>query len=605
MVTLFVSLFFMAFEYFPVDMTMFGTVFIFVFAGIIDLPQATEGFSNEGMLIVMVFFIISAAVRNTGCLEPIRWLLTYTGKKNNPQSTRITLLKLFYPIGLLSCWLENTSIVVMMIPVLQEVANKLKISPSKLMIPLSYAAIFGGTCTLVGTSSNLVAYHLASIGRPDEINSKTFGLFTLGQVGLPAFLAGGLYVVNMGITRMLPNRIPVSDVILNPREYLLTARVTKPKLPSSKVAGVEQRFNPKIGLVGKTIRKSKISSLKELTLVQAERNRQVFTNPDDDYVLQEGDYLYFAGRVESLLELQTISGIEIVPDEDHHIDLRDLKNQNTVYEVVIGPSSKLIDRTITDLKFRSEYDAAIVAVHRDGSRIDAPLASITLQPGDVLLLIASASFLNSSLPDFRTFSMVRKVRTVQPPRSYIRAFLTASFLVVAIIISSFKGVSLLTCGVAAAGAMLLIQALSPREARDSLQWEVLIVVAASFGLGNAMTQSGAADIIAKALLSASAPSGLIGLKITVYVVTVFLNAILSNNAAVAVVYPIVDAACRAKGEPFFPFLLILMMAGSADFSTPIGYQCNLMVYAPGGYKFWDYAVFGAPLQVITGVVTIG
>ncbi|TPX53440.1 hypothetical protein PhCBS80983_g06289 [Powellomyces hirtus] len=575
----------MAFEVFPVDFTMLGTVFIFVVAGIIDLKEGIEGFSNEGMLTVMVLFATSAAVASTGCLEPVRWLLTYV-RKGEKVDTRLILYKLFLPIGCLSAFLNNTPIVAMFIPVLQETAAKLKISPSKLMIPLSYAAIFGGTCTLIGTSTNLVAFSLAKKYRPDEINDDTFGLFDLGVVGLPAFLAGSLYVANVGSTRLLPNRIAVNDTILNPREFLFLAKVGQ-------------------HIAGKTITAAKLRHLKDLFLVQIERNGRVLPAPAPDTIIGQDDILYFGGRVDAVDILRDIKGITIIPDGEKEIDLRRVKQENTIYEVVVGNKSPIVGKQVAELGFRTKYHAAIIAVHRDGERLHQSLGHTVLEGGDVLLLIAPESFLASNLPDHKTFSMIRQLKTIPPPRSYTIAGLTAALLIAAIVVSTVADISLLTCALVATAAMLLIKSLTPDEARKSLSWEVLIVVAASFGLGNAMSKSGGAQMIADGLIAASKPTGTIGLMITVYVVTVILNAILTNNAAVAVVFPIVDAACRKQGLDFYPFLLILMMAGSADFSTPIGYQCNLMVCAPGGYRFTDYIRFGLPLQIITGVITIG
>ncbi|KAI9002309.1 citrate transporter-domain-containing protein [Gaertneriomyces semiglobifer] len=582
---LMVSLAIMAFEIFPVDFTMLGTVFTFVVLGIIDVKSATEGFANEGMLTVMVLFATSAAVASTGCLEPVRWLLTYSPKGQKP-STSLVLYKLFIPIGALSAFLNNTPIVAMFIPVLQETAAKLKISPSKLMLPLSYAAIFGGTCTLIGTSTNLVAFSLAKKMRPDEINNETFGLFALGVVGMPAFLAGALYVAHVGPTRLLPNRIAVNDTILNPREFLFLAKV------GSSIAG-------------KTIAAAKLRKLRDIFLVQIDRDGHVIPAPAPDTILGEGDILYFGGRVDAMDILRNIKGITIIPDEEQEIDLRRIKHENTIFEVIIANKSPLVGEKVADLKFRTKYNAAIIAVHRDGERLHQALGQTILEAGDVLLLIAPDTFLTSNLPDHKTFSMIRQMKKIPPPRSYITAGLTASFLISAIVVSTVANISLLVCAIVATAAMLLIKAVTPEEARNSLSWEVLIVVAASFGLGNAMSKSGAANMIADGLIAASKPTGDIGLMICVYVLTVILNAILTNNAAVAVVFPIIDAACTKQGLEFYPYLLILMMAGSADFATPIGYQCNLMVYAPGGYKFMDYFRFGLPLQVITGIVTIG
>ncbi|KAJ3096269.1 Phosphoinositide phosphatase sac1 [Phlyctochytrium bullatum] len=677
LVNLSLSLLIMAFDLAPVDFTMFVTTFLFVPMGIISLREAVQGFANEGMLTVMVLFAVAAGIEKTGCLEVVRHLLTLglkkktdkaaidQARKDDPEAANekpklslpAILFRLTVPLGALSAFLNNTPIVAMFIPVLQDFSRSSGISPSKLMLPMSYGVILGGTCTLIGTSTNLVAFSLAEKSRPKEINNSTFGLFQIGVVGLPVFFVGILYTVFLA-DYFLPDRIAAEETFQNPRDYVVAVRVVTGSPIDGKTIGKaklkQQLRGLKVAAVvssNGTVRAQVPTS--ELTLdlnreqakaIEAEGlvANEAVPEPTFDTVLEGGDLLLLVGRVDYLDNLKSIDGLVVVEDSSATINFRTLKTRNVLYEAVVSPKSALIGRTVREASFRTTHDVSVIAIHRD--RADATrvhphhetgLGNVVLHAGDVLLIIGTDKFQkeiekeareNLSIKKALTagvetevtldgtdapvagghlFSLIAKIKTVQPPRLLYRAILAAAVAAAAIVVaSSPTNISLLTTMVFAATIMVLAGCLTADEARNSLSWEVLITVAISFGLGQAMQNSGAADLVANALVKAAEPTGEVGLMTALYFVCVLLNAILTNNAAVAVLFPIVDAACKAKNYNFIPFLIVLMLAGSADFSTPIGYQCNLMVYAPGGYKFRDYLWFGIPLQIITGVVTI-
>ncbi|KAI8844199.1 citrate transporter-domain-containing protein [Chytridium lagenaria] len=627
--------------------------------GIIKLSEATAGFANEGMLTVMVLFAVAAGIEKTGCLEVVRHFLTFglkkrlqaaadahdqdvekaekDGKKKPAVPLAGILYRLIVPLGVLSAFLNNTPIVAMFIPILQDFSKRTGISPSKLMLPLSYGVILGGTCTLIGTSTNLVAFSLAEKARPKEINSSTFGLFTIAVVGLPVFLGGILYTTLLA-QYLIPERIPAAESFNNPRDYIIVAKVLKDS-----------------AIDGKSIKKAKLRNLKGLFLSQIIRpddadtqsisdirpsdsretlkdvidiaedikgtssesgsdvpGHTIISAPGPETVLRGGDHLWFAGRVDFIENLRNIPGLVIIEDKDAHIDFRNLKANNTLFEAVVGSRSPLVNKFIRDSNFRTSHNAAVIAVHRDGELVSPPD-----NKGLGQIILKSVTFSSSLDPQrskrtlkkppehprlrFRSYPSTSKDPT---PRIIYRAILAAVLAMTAIMLATFNVMSLLTAMVFAAALMIVAGCLTADEARNALSWEVLLTVAISFGLGSAMQNSGAAELIANGLVKAAEPTGRIGLMTALYFVTVILNAILTNNAAVAVLFPIVDAACKSKGYEFTPFLIVLMLAGSADFSTPIGYQCNLMVYAPGGYKFRDYLVFGIPLQLITGFITI-
>ncbi|KAI8852910.1 hypothetical protein BC829DRAFT_454263 [Chytridium lagenaria] len=567
LVSLSTSLLVMALDWGPVDFTLLLTTFLFVPMGIIKLSEATAGFANEGMLTVMVLFAVAAGIEKTGCLEVVRHFLTFglkkrlqaaadahdqdvekaekDGKKKPAVPLASILYRLIVPLGVLSAFLNNTPIVAMFIPILQDFSKRTGISPSKLMLPLSYGVILGGTCTLIGTSTNLVAFSLAEKARPKEINSSTFGLFTIAVVGLPVFLGGILYTTFLA-QYLIPERIPAAESFNNPRDYIIVAKVLKDS-----------------AIDGKSIKRQVIDIAEDIKGTSSESGSDVpghtiISAPGPETVLRGGDHLWFAGRVDFIENLRNIPGLVIIEDKDAHIDFRNLKANNTLFEAVVGSRSPLVNKSSVTPTF-------------------APPTTLPSLPFTAMRL------------RFRSYPSTQKI---QPPRIIYRAILAAVLAMTAIMLATFNVMSLLTAMVFAAALMIVAGCLTADEARNALSWEVLL------------TNSGAAELIANGLVKAAEPTGRIGLMTALYFVTVILNAILTNNAAVAVLFPIVDAACKSKGYEFTPFLIVLMLAGSADFSTPIGYQCNLMVYAPGGYKFRDYLVFGIPLQLITGFITI-
>ncbi|KAI9028023.1 citrate transporter-domain-containing protein [Hyaloraphidium curvatum] len=601
LVDLAVALGVMGFEKGPADFVMFMSVVVLVPLGIITPADVLAGLANSGLATVMILFVIAFAIEKTGGLDVIVKILKLGMKPEGGESLSSLILfyfKLGVPIGLLSAFLNNTPIVAMFIPVLADFAKVAGMSPSKLMIPLSYFTILGGTITKIGTSTNLVVYSLANRSMPEQINDDTFGLFALAIVGVPTFLAGVLYVTLLGPTKMLPKRIAPSITIESTREYIVTTVIPK--------------GHP---LIGQTL--VKLRHLKELFLVQIVRNYEdgspakILPAPPSTEILREGDTLYFAGSAEKFVLLRE-HGLVVKEGAERDVDLNRLGEENVIYEAVISPHSSYISHSVSvkELEFRTKFGAAIIAVHRQGERINEPIGEIKLQAHDIVLLIGGHEFEEKHFHDHNNFSVVRRLNQVPPRRKLWQAVIAALALLVPIILSNLDipvvgnqgTLDFNTCLWLGACVVLIAGCITPREARQSLSWEVYILIAMSFALGTAMQKSGAAQWIANGLTSITRNSA--GLLVATYFVTVVLNSILTNNAAVAVVWPIIDSAIRTTGYDPIPFVLALCMAGSADFATPIGYQTNLMVWSPGGYRFYDYIVFGGPLQLLVAAVTI-
>ncbi|KAI8811597.1 hypothetical protein BJ742DRAFT_851023 [Cladochytrium replicatum] len=589
--TIVVSLGIMAFEIAPIDLTLLFLTFIYVPTGIIKISEATAGFSSEGLVTVMVLYPVALAIAESGALDFLQKFFTLGFKKRAnaglKNSESAIIYRIAVPMIFLSAFYNNTPQVAMFIPIMQTVARELNIAPSKLMLPLSYSSIFGGCLALIGTSTNLLAYSLAVKSRPDEI--KGFGQFTIATVGGPVALVSLLYLGLLG-PYILPNRQGTSVVVHNPREYVILATVGKL-------------------LNGKTIRSARLNKIEGVSLVNLDRGSSISAAPSPDTQLSEGDVLWFGGELRYLLSLQNIKGLVVNSEEP--VDLDRLGIHNNIYESVVAVNSELIGKTVKEAAVRENYKGAVVAVHREGQRVEESLETLRFRANDILLILAPNTFLDqhSAGPHYHNvFSVVRPaVRSLKGGHKLWKQLVTIIPFITAVVLSSLEvswALSLAAGGVFSVFLILISRIITPEETRRSLDWEVFIAVGTSLGLGTAMTNSGAAQFVAKGLVDASANTGEAGLLIVVYVLTVILNAIVSNNASVALSYPIIDAALKLRKYSLWPFLLVLMMAGSADFSTPIGYQTNMMVLAPGGYRFYDYVLFGLPLQFISGVFTI-
>jgi di/tricarboxylate transporter len=606
---------------------------LFTACGIITTSDAFSGYANTGLWTVMLLFVVALGIEKTGCLTPITKLLTKTSTAGIKTSVNqvvtpspLTYYTLGVPVGILSAFLNNTPIVAMLIPPILQFCRRQGFSPSKFMIPLSYFTILGGTITLIGTSTNLVAYSLANNSRPDVINPSTFGLFALAPVGIPVFLAGMLYVSIVGRTRLLPSRIRASVTVDESRDYVVIARVpfretlqedtgqgielTEPK--SSQVinqnvhALIRTGNFAKTDVAGLTIQSAGLRNLGSLFLFQIIRGEQIIPAPPPETVLIPGDKLFFAGKVNDVVEKLSPKGLLLESDEETQVDLRNLGDENVLYEAIVSPTNfQLLGKQVRDTEFRARYQSAILSVHRNGERLDEGIGEITLHAHDVLLVLGPNSFYSSHVSRHDDFSLVRPLQTVEPPFTLWKAFVALVALLVPIIISAVNLADFLMLLVFGASLLMVVRIISPEEARDCMSWEVFLAIGMSFGLGVAMTKSGAADLIASGLQGVSSSGGEAALMIVTYIITVIINALVTNNAACAIVWPIIDASLNLNPSyNVANWVTMLCFAGSADFSTPIGYQTNLMVYGPGGYRFLDYLQFGGPLQLLTGTVTI-
>lgn len=576
------------------DVVLVGGVTLLVLLGVLTPQAAISGLANSAVATIGVLFVVGAGVRETGGIDILAQRLL-----GRPKSVGAAMLRVLLPVTSISAFMNNTPLVAMMIPPILEWSKKYRIPASKLMIPLSYAAILGGTCSLIGTSTNITVDGLlqkyereAWIAKQPLQNGQPavppadmhFGMrmFDITWVGLPAAVLGCAYIYFAG-GRLLPDRQSAMAELGDPRQYT-----------------VEMLVEQNSPLAGKTIEEAGLRHLQGVYLAEIDRDGLILPAVSPQERLRAGDRLVFVGIVDSVVDLQKIRGL--VPATDQVFKLAAPRSLRCLIEVVVSESCPNVGKTIRDGRFRTAYNAVVLAVARNGQRLNQKIGDIELAPADTLLLEAQPSFVDHHR-NSRDFLLVSRLDNSTPPR-HERAMLSLAILGTMIVASSAGLIDILPAAMVAAGLMLITRCCTVMSARRNVDWETLIAVAASFALGTALESSGAAKGIAEAFVGLAQGNPWVTLAI-VYAVTVLATELISNNAAAALMFPFAIATAASLGVNYMPFVVAVMMAASAGFATPIGYQTNLMVYGPGGYRFSDYVKIGVPLDILIGVVTVG
>ncbi|MEC9373935.1 MAG: SLC13 family permease, partial [Planctomycetota bacterium] len=438
--------------------------------------------------------------------------------------------------------------------------------------------ILGGTCSLIGTSTNLVVAGLVIAQNRDDL--RKLGMFDITTVGLPVAIIGGLFLIFVG-PKLLPSRGAAVDALDDPREY--TAEMTIPT------------GSP---IIGRSIEEAGLRNLPGAYLIEIERGGESIVAVGPEQRLRENDRLVFVGVVDSIRDLQNLRGLQ--PATDQVFKLDSPRYRRRLFEAVVSDTCPMVGKTIREGRFRTTYGAAVIGVARNGERLRGKIGDIELQPGDTLLTEADPSF-GERLRDSRDFFLVSALED-STPRRHERAPIALAILAGVVITATIGVLDMLQAALVGAGLMVLTRCCTVSEGRRSVDWSVLVVIAAALGLGAALEVSGAARLLADGLMSVAGGHPWLAL-IAVYIATSILTEIITNNAAVALTFPVALSASDALGVDFMPFVVSIMMAGSASFATPLGYQTTLMVYGPGGYAFTDFMKIGLPMNVLAGVVT--
>ncbi|MDJ1172354.1 SLC13 family permease [Roseofilum sp. BLCC_M154] len=559
-------------EWLPADITALSIAIALMLLGLVTPEEGVSGFSNSATITVMAMFILSAGITKTGVIQVVRnWILRWAG--NHPSQQIFVMGSIVGPI---SGFINNTAIVAIFLPIIEEWSKRKKISPSKLLIPLSYSTILGGLITLIGTSTNILASGVSA-----QLGYGEFSVFQFTKLGLMVFIIGLTYL-SLVAPKLLPNH--ENDLI--GQDYNLKDYVS------------EVVISPRSSLIGKTLQQTKIQRKFDLDVLEIIRDKQRFSQPLADKVLNAGDILVIRSSREELLKIRESNGLEILADvkfQEKPLEEVLASGEEKIAEVLILSNSRLIGTTLKDLRFRQRYNATVLAIRRGSELVQGRLGKIPLKFGDLLLVQGpKQSFVGLQTTrellvlEEKKVSIVRRKKAKIALAITVGVILLAAFNIVPILVSALTGVVL----------MIVTGCLKPGEIYGAVRWDVIFLLAGLIPLGIAMTKSGATQWLAENLISLGGHLSGYWILLFFFIITSLLTEILSNNASVILMLPIAVEVSKTLGLNPYAFMYAVTFAASNSFMTPIGYQTNAMVYSPGGYKFFDFTKVGAPLSIL-------
>jgi di/tricarboxylate transporter len=563
---------------------LFSALVIFMIFDIITPEDALSGFSNKGMITVALLFLVSEGVKESGILNKTAAIILPKKRKPIPR----LLMQIMIPVSAISAFLNNTPVVIIFGPMLKKWADKLSLPSQKFLIPLSYATIFGGTCTLIGTSTNLLVH-----GMMLDRGMSGLSMFELAKVGLFIVFFGFLYI-NLFSNRLLPGeKIPRFSFPNDTREYYF-----------------DLYLPPNSNLIGKEIEKRRLPGLKEFTVRTVIRDGKHIRISNSPFVLEADDKLIVAGGSEDVGYLTQSSGVKL--NALDNVDPEFLKKSLRQVEVVIAPRFPGIQQTLGEFDFYGHYNAVVMAVHRNGERITTNLENLELKAGDNLMLLTTEDF-TRYWGASRVFYMASEIGEMDDSKDRRRRWI-AMGLVLLMITGATVGRFIPTQGkneydmffFAAVTVLLMamLKIFTPKKYTKPINWDVLITIACAIGISRALQISGAADFIARNTINISKGFGPLGVMAAIFLITNLFTEIITNNAAAAITFPIAYAAATQLGVDPKPFFITICIAASASYSTPIGYQTNLIVQSIGNYKFSDYWKIGLPLNIMALIISL-
>jgi len=558
----------------PAFTFLIGIVVLGIF-GILTPKEILSGLANEQIIVIILLLLLGDIIRKSNLIDRL-----FDKAFKKATTYRGFLTRMIAIVAGFSAFLNNTPLVAIMIPYVHNWSKRNNLAPSKLLIPLSYAAILGGCATLIGTSTNLIVNGMVT----DQLivpGLKPLGMFDFTIVGLPMIIIGTVYLMLFS-NKLLPSkRDVIADFSTQTREYLVEAMV---------------RTNSKF--VGKAIEDAGLRNLKGLFLVEILRKEKRISAVSPFEIVKEEDILVFAGDTKTIAEMVNADvGLELT-----QIGMFARKSHTEVLEIVVSHNSTLIDKTVRESGFRGKYDAAILAIHRNGERISGKIGQVKLKAGDVLLLLAGDDFAKRSA-DTHDFYLISKVREFRKLKWYQTTALFGG-TALAITLSAMGVVSLFMALIILLIIIQLLGITSPKDIAKSIDFNLGIIIALSLAFGTAMVKTGMAHLVANFIISVFKPFGAYGLLFGIFLITNVMASYITTQVAAVLIFPISVTAAINLGLPPIPFILVVSFAAAANFLTPIGYQTNLMVYGPGGYSFKDYFKIGLPLTIIYMFVAV-
>lgn len=568
-------------ERFPPDITALGLLVVLIATGLLSTKEALSVFANPAPLTVGAMFVLSAALVKCGAVDRLSALVERSAR----WPYALVVLALFILVAGISAFINNTPVVVVFLPVVLKLARTMRLSPSKLLIPLSFAAVFGGTCTLVGTSTNLVVNGIiTSRGLPG------FSMFELGWLGLPAALIGAVYLALLG-NRLLPVRQMLTSILSEEerREYITEAFVQ----PDSPV-------------LGKTLAEAGLTRQRGIRVLEIVRDGVALYLVPAEVRLKAGDRIIMACRMTGIVHTRRTAGVDLVTELNLGLE-QIAAHEGSLVEAVVTPHSELVGHSIREMNFRQRYRMVVLAVHRQGRNVQEKLEDLTIVGGDVLLLMGTDQALDAAAnsSDFMFFDRARVPTKPQPGKIALVVGVIAAVVTTA-------ALELVPIEIGALAGCIIIcvtGCLKTNEAYASIEWNILFLIYGMLAMGLAMEQTGAAAWLAGNAVDGvrhfipEAHKGIVMLA-AIYLLTTFLTEILSNNAVAALMAPIALGVAGELGMSAMPFIVAVAFAASASFATPIGYQTNTYVYGVGGYRFSDFVRIGVPLNALCFVTAL-
>jgi len=563
---------------------LFSALIFLMTFGILKADEVLAGFSNKGMITVAILFVVSEGITQSGALNRLATAFLPRRRGN----IRSLFFRVMFPISFMSAFLNNTPIVIIFAPIVKKWAENLNLSSQKFLIPLSYATILGGVCTLIGTSTNLVVHGLM-------LNNgyKGFSMFELGMVGVPLAFAGYIYMSYIGVHLLPGEKNFIRRPLADQKDYYYELIVPEDSL-----------------LVGQSLKNGRSKDLKGFDIILIERDGAKLEGKTHGLTIEANDHLLVAGKSNGLEIIKNLTsvrlrGLDLLQDE---IKTSDLKQ----YEAVLAPRFPGIGKTIFEFNFFDHYQAAIVAVHRNGERITSNLRSLKLKEGDNLVLLTTDRFIKN-WGDSKIFYLTTYIGDHDKSVGRGKRWMALSILAFMIAgatatdyLPKFENVKADMFFFSAVAAMLMVwlKIVPHQKYTKAISWDLLITIACSFGISKAMQNSGLAGGIAHTAIDFAKNWGPIGVLACIYLITNIFTELITNNAAAAISFPIAMAAATQMGVSPKPFFVAICIAASMSFATPIGYQTNLIVQGIGNYKFKDFVKVGLPFNLIAFLISI-
>lgn len=562
-------------EKLSVDLVALLIMGVLLISGIISPSEGISGFSNPATVTVASMFVISAALQKTGAVVKLASKVTKLFKKNFWTAIFITMIS----VGFISAFVNNTPVVAIFIPILLNVASENKISASKLLMPISFASMLGGVCTLVGTSTNILVSSIAS-----DHGFEPFSMFEFSALGLIFFAAGIIYLFVLGI-RLIPERRKENDLESN---FKLNDYITEIVLEQTAAS------------IGKPLSDSPLVQELDIDVLEVIRNKQSLTLPFSKMILQAGDILRVRCDINEIQKIKDRMGVELVSDFKWKTESTE-DEETTILEAIISPNSDLIGKTLKSSEFRNRFQATALALRHRGKLMQKRFTDIPLSAGDALLIEVKTDNLNRLSQNYN-FVLVTDV----PIQKYRRQkILIALPIIVGVILFASLGIApILVTAIIGAVLLILTKCITLNEAYQAIDWKVIFLLGGILPLGIAMEKSGAAQLLSNFLIRTLGDLGPAALIAVFYLITTMLTETMSNNATVILLAPIAITTSAALNIDPRPLLIAITFAGSASFMTPVGYQTNTMIFGVGHYKFIDFVKVGTPLNIIFWILAV-